>query len=458
MAKAKSFHLKKRDRHKNKIKIVVKKNTTMTSPMMPPAIERQHAVNDVTFVRPPKPLLINGDIPKNWKLWIQQYEWFEVATKMNDKSEQIAFMSSIGTDAIAIYNTFTMSGEDMQSLTAIKRQFADYFSPKINITFERYKFNKMSQLMGETFDDYITRLKSQSVNCNFDALHDELLRDKIIIGIIDDNLREFLLSEDLNLNAVILKCRAREMAINQNKSVNKSESSFPSVNAINKNCVKSKKKKVVKRDSEESETYNCSRCGTEHGKKLCPAYRKKCDKCKVPGHFVKMCRSNTKSRRKEHDVNNILVSDTSESENSDSEFIIDAITVSNADDEQNWFEVIKVNNLNVKFKLDSGAQCNVISKHVYKKIGVPLSKSKTKSIIAYTGHSIKVLGQLNVPVLIRKKWFHMSFVVVDVTPILGKKSCEISELIKRVKQVNVTNKSIYSGIGSYIKILCMMWI
>lgn len=63
------------------------------------------------------------------------------------------------------------------------------------------------------------------------------------------------------------------MATMQIKDLNQTDSS--SVNMI-KN--KSGSNKNKKKDNKNSEVFKCARCGTEHKKKSCPAYKKKCDK------------------------------------------------------------------------------------------------------------------------------------------------------------------------------------
>lgn len=158
-----------------------------------------------------------------------------------------------------------------------------------------------------------------------------------------------------------------------------------------------------------------------------------------------MCRT----KKNQSNIDDIIENQISESDDN-SEFEIDTITVNNADDKQNWFEIDKINNKNIKIKLDSGAQCNIISKEMCDKIGVPLVNSRTKTIVAYSGHAIKVLGIImNTPVIIRGKSYDMSFVVVqhNATPTMGKNSCELSGLSKRVNSIQ--KDDIYNGIGCY---------
>jgi hypothetical protein len=66
-----------------------------------------------------------------------------------------------------------------------------------------------NQFQDETFDKYVTELKILALTCNYGALHDSLIRDRMICGINDSNLRERLLRvADLDLQKCLEICRA----------------------------------------------------------------------------------------------------------------------------------------------------------------------------------------------------------------------------------------------------------
>lgn len=138
------------------------------------------------FLRPPKPLVIehDKDMAKEWKLWKPQYQYFEVATGLTAKAANVqfaTFMSAIGYSAIQIYNSLPATSNE--TLAQVKEKFELYFTPKLNTTFERYKFHKIMQNDGETIDEYITRLRLQVQNCAFGELTDSLLRDQLVLDI-----------------------------------------------------------------------------------------------------------------------------------------------------------------------------------------------------------------------------------------------------------------------------------
>ena len=73
-----------------------------------------------------------------------------------------------------------------------------------NVILERARFNCRCQWEGESAEQYITALYSFIETCEYGALHDEMLRDRIVVGIRDAGLSERLqLDPELMLEKVI---------------------------------------------------------------------------------------------------------------------------------------------------------------------------------------------------------------------------------------------------------------
>jgi len=100
----------------------------------------------VTNIKPPSILNISGIKAEDFRLWLQQWKNYEIATNLNtqpDVTRRATFLSIIGPDALKVYNTFELH-ED-HSVRDIIRKFETYLEGQINETFERYKFNKTNQ-------------------------------------------------------------------------------------------------------------------------------------------------------------------------------------------------------------------------------------------------------------------------------------------------------------------------
>ena len=77
--------------------------------------------------------------------------------------------------------------------------------------FERAKLNMRVQKEREPVDNFITDLYSLNEHCNFGTLHDELIRDHVVVGIRDKALSEKLqLEAELTLERAINQVRQKE--------------------------------------------------------------------------------------------------------------------------------------------------------------------------------------------------------------------------------------------------------
>ncbi|KAK5637834.1 hypothetical protein RI129_000175 [Pyrocoelia pectoralis] len=133
-------------------------------------------------------------------------------------------MTCVGPDSIALYNSLPepLLGPNQQLTVAmVKQRFTDYFEPKINITFERFKFHKMAQQVNEKVEEFVGRLRVQAKRCEFQHLQNEVIRDQLVIGLLNEDVRKVLLAEDPQLEAAVSKARASELANNAWKKCNR---------------------------------------------------------------------------------------------------------------------------------------------------------------------------------------------------------------------------------------------
>ena len=90
------------------------------------------------------------------------------------------------------------------------------------------------QESGESYEQYKTTLRKLSEACEFDTITpNEILRDRLIFGIHDTKVREWLLREN---NLTLIKtdeiCRAAESMTEQMRIVGQSNNATTSVHAV----------------------------------------------------------------------------------------------------------------------------------------------------------------------------------------------------------------------------------
>uniref|UniRef100_H3BCC1 Peptidase A2 domain-containing protein n=1 Tax=Latimeria chalumnae TaxID=7897 RepID=H3BCC1_LATCH len=98
-------------------------------------------------------------------------------------------------------------------------------------------------------------------------------------------------------------------------------------------------------------------------------------------------------------------------------------------------------------KVDTGAQCNVISKYLCERLSVEkLQKSKAK-LVSFSGPQIRVVGKITVLAQFKEKFYPVTFQVVDVmvTPVLGLTTCLEMKLVQKMFTLTSDNEDTLEG-------------
>ena len=90
-------------------------------------------------------------------------------------------------------------------------KFTSHFIKQRNVIYERARFN-MRRQEGESVDAFVTDLYSLAEYCGFKDLHDQLIRDRIVVGIRDAKLSQTLqLDSELTLEKAVTAVRQSEI-------------------------------------------------------------------------------------------------------------------------------------------------------------------------------------------------------------------------------------------------------
>ena len=133
--------------------------------------------------------------PKEWQKWIRRFERFRKATALDEKdleNQVSTLIYTMGEEAGDIFISFELSAEQQINYEMVKSKFEDKFTLKNNVIFERAKFNSRVQEKDETVDSFITDIYQLSQHCEFQTLKNELIRDRIVVGLRDRKLSEKL--------------------------------------------------------------------------------------------------------------------------------------------------------------------------------------------------------------------------------------------------------------------------
>lgn len=451
-------------------------------------------------VLPTLELKSDEDNATAWNSWLERFKLYLVATETNKKDEKIQVAQLLhfaGPDLYNIYKTIQFAEGERDSLEAVIGKLNRHFEPKANITYNRYIFFNTRQ-SGQSLENFVINLKSQANKCQFGDLKDDLVKCMLICGINNGETRQKLLQEDeMTLEKAINLCKVMEQTRDQARSIeNRNKSDVAPVDRINtkfsggsrsantteaKGRSRDRRTPTSRTSTSKTRSWstgrqqqnhnqttggklvvNCSRCGSTHQINQCPAFGKECYKCKKKNHFGIMCR-----KYNNRQVNSLQQSG-SDSENSLYVGSIDNVgagqTSLNISTIETWYTKLLINNVEVNFKLDTGAMVNILSLKTFNNLKIPQNVLKPTSVTlkAYTGDNVNVIGVCNIKCMKDNRYHDVEFYVVNsnAESLLGLTTCTDLNLIKRVDsldndeakiKISLKYPDLFAGIGKLKK-------
>jgi len=133
--------------------------------------------------------------PDSWPKWKRRFLQYQEAAGLSGESEarQInTLLYCLGGEANEVLMSTSITEDERRRFARVIGKFNEYFKVRRNVIFERARFNLQSQLPGETADTYIAELYRLVEHCEYGNLKDEMIRDRLVVGILDKKTLEQL--------------------------------------------------------------------------------------------------------------------------------------------------------------------------------------------------------------------------------------------------------------------------
>lgn len=340
------------------------------------------------------------------------------------------------------------SGKSKHVIQDVIELLKEKFKVKQSKLLARAEFGDRRMKTGEDFETWLQALKVIAKGCGYTKeRQEEELRDHIIRCHGDPHVRQelLMLDEDVKLDEVIKKCKAIELAKKQAAQLAEGKPKREEVNALNKkkkkqnNYPPSKPAIFYERPSTSGERssssigkseqqrkqgqergYERPKCRYCHfktglhrfgrddnGQPFCPAYGKRCDKCKRMNHLAVACwmgEEDSEVPAQRRRVNEVETRDSDDEEaneiqgewSSGEENEVSANCIEASDFPKAIYDVIKVGRAGIKFKIDCGATTNVLSWKDFLKTKIPESwlKPTSSKLVTYSKNVITPIAKL----------------------------------------------------------------
>lgn len=178
------------------------------------------------YIKRVEELKLDGNLCENWRRFKRNYDIFSTAAGIDEKPDIIkinTLLNAVGPEAVEIFDTFELTDQERASYDRVVAKFQEFCKPRKNTVYERYVFYQRTQHEGESFDVFLMDIKRLVRTCEFGATENEMLRDRIVMGVADKKLQKRLLeTATLTYDSAVEKARTNEATAQQSETMNKS--------------------------------------------------------------------------------------------------------------------------------------------------------------------------------------------------------------------------------------------
>ena len=393
----------------------------------------------------PDPLTDGADLPEQWKRYKRNFTLFLTAAEKTDADDAVKvayLLRTIGARGVDIYDSFTWTNAaDKNVYATVLDKFEEFCAPRVNTVALTHKL--LTTRQGRmTIDEYVTELHNIARNCDFQTMYERMVLQALILEVESDRTRRRMFEKtDLTLTDALNICRSHEAASRELKALD----------ARNRDDEELRYAKANKRDAKYKPSPSvgaakCSRCGSPHAPRSCPAYGKECHLCGKMNHFAKLCSSKKQSRgndsRKFHKKEEAHQT-TEWNYSSDSDEHSNSISVSKMDRKLLSVLNIKAGDVarNIEFQLDTGATCNILSTKDYHLLGRPKLEPTNATITCYNETNSTPLGWCYLETRdSQENKITLKFLVLDVKQhsLLSMSTCLEMQLLHVAESVHLT--------------------
>lgn len=358
------------------------------------------------------------DINDDWQIYAEILEQYFVANPSIEEDRKAAILlTSVSIEVYKIIKNAAFPDKpDKKTFSELCTLCKKQFSPVVSVFAERCRFYDARQMDGENVTDWANRVKKLSMQCDFGASMDIVLRDKFVCGMVKGPILERMC--EMEKNATLAECI--EAALKREMTV-KEKTVLRECNKLDK--YKQKNVASASRKKNSDSGARCFACARgDHDFKACKYRKFRCRKCDAVGHIAAACKQKDGSRKNSMNHLEPVNSSCDSSDSEQCELQLYCMASNDADDDR-YYMTVKLNNRNVVCEVDSGAALSAMSERAYTSMFSHVPIRNTGVLLkAYEGTPIVPVGVVELFLEYRSRTFKCEFLVIrnGGEPLIGR--------------------------------------
>ena len=383
--------------------------------------------------------------------YLTRIDLFFTANNIKREKYVPSFLALVGAKIFSLVKDLVAPKKPAEcEYDELVKALREHFKPQVIVIYERFKFYSRNQGQSESIAEFVAGIKACARTCEFGDKLEEMLRDRLVMGLRDEGTQRHLLTvKDLKFaEAVEISCSRAAAAKDVVAISSHSNSNVNFVKRVNNNNKNSERRSTgtdgrPNKHSNNNKSFpksNCFGCGGKHWKNDCPFKNAVCHNCKKSGHIRRVCKSNINK-----DIKSSLTNYTFAS-NNDNEVLSEYLFNVNDHSKPINKDVI-INNFPVSMILDTGSSKSIMSYREFSKFNPKPTLNKTNiELLLYGNIKLDVQGVAEVTVNVDSKIQKLKlYVVKENGPnLLGRDWIEALNLNASVYAIIDNTKDILS--------------